>query len=140
MATTTTDLAARAKSADAAIFERAAERVQRLDCATALFHPLVPRVLDLNAVRLDARLDAAEAAALVERAQAGLPHRRLEVHDEALGERLAPDLAERGWTLDRLLLMGRDGGAPAPDAAAEEVPYGHVRGLDRKSTRLNSSH
>jgi GNAT superfamily N-acetyltransferase len=125
------DLAARAKATDAAFFERAAERVEALDGATALFHSEVPRVIYLNAVRLDAPLDADAAEALVERVQAGLPHRRLEVADETVGERLAPVLAGRGWDAARLLLMGRDGQAPPPEAAkvAEEVPYGHVRGL-----------
>jgi GNAT superfamily N-acetyltransferase len=133
VATTTTDaaLAARAKAADAAMFERAAERVEALDGATALHHPGLPRVIYLNALRLEAPLDADAAEALAERVQGGLPHRRLEVADEAAGEKLAAVLAGRGWDVGRLLLLGRDGQAPPPEAAkvAEEVPYGHVRGL-----------
>lgn len=133
MPTTTADvdLAARAKSVDAAMFERAAERVVALEGATALFHSGLPRVIYLNAIRLEADFDAGAAEALAEREQAGLPHRRLEVADEALGRSLAPALAERGWETGRLLLMGRDPAEPPPEPAqpAEEVPYGQVRGL-----------
>ena len=133
MATTTTDevLAARAKAADAAMFARAAERVVALDGASALVHPALPRVIYLNAVRLEAAMDPDAVEALVERVQAGGPHRRFEVADEALAGRLAPVLAARGWEVGRLLLMGLDGDVPPPEAPepAEEVPYGHVRGL-----------
>ena len=53
------------------------------------------------------------------------------VDGEAHGERLRGELPARGWTAHRLLHLWRDGAAPAPEAAAlaEEVPYGHVRGL-----------
>jgi GNAT superfamily N-acetyltransferase len=134
VATTRTDgraPAARAKAADAAVFERAAERVEDVGGAIALYQPALPRVLDLNAVRLHADIGAGDVDALVERAQSALPHRRLEVADEELAARLAPALEERGWATDRLLLMGRDASVPPPDVrqTAEEVPYGHVRGL-----------
>lgn len=143
MATTKTDrpaLAARAKAADAAMFERAAERVVALDGATALFHAGLPRLLYLNAIRLEAEMDADAAEALVERTQAGLPHRRLEIADEELAGRLTPALQARGWELGRLLLMGRDAQAPLPEARppAEEVPYGHVRGLREEWIRSES--
>ena len=44
---------------------------------------------------------------------------------------LAGELAARGWRDEPLLLLGRDGALepPAAEALAEEVPYGHVRGL-----------
>ena len=133
MATTTSDaaLAARAKAVDAATFERAAERVVALDGAHALVHSGLPRVIYLNAVRLESALDPDAVEALAERVQAGLRHRRVEVADESVAERLAPVLAQRGWEVGRLLLLGRDGQAPPPEAPhpAEEVPYGHVRAL-----------
>jgi GNAT superfamily N-acetyltransferase len=140
--TTTADpaLAARAKAVDAALFERAAERVVALEGATALFHPGLPRVIYLNAIRLEAEFDADAAEALAEREQAGLPHRRLEVADEELAGRLAPELEQRGWETGRLLLMHRDPAEPPPAAAApaEEVPYGQVRGLREAWIRSES--
>jgi GNAT superfamily N-acetyltransferase len=44
---------------------------------------------------------------------------------------LADALAARGWLEEPVLLLARDGALEPPSAAAlaEEVPYGHVRGL-----------
>lgn len=135
--TTTTDAAAhaslaeRARAFDRGVFERAVQRVVRVPGATALSHPPLPRVPHLNCVRLEADLDAEAVETLAEELQAGLPHRRVAVDDEAAGERLAGELGARGWEVDRLCLLGRDGSAAPPESPvlAEEVPYGHVRGL-----------
>ena len=72
-------------------------------------------------------MDAGEAEALAEKHQGDLSFRRLLVDDDAL----AAELVARGWSDDPLLLLGRNGALepPAADALAEEVPYGHVRGL-----------
>ena len=72
-------------------------------------------------------MDADEAEALADEHQGDLSFRRLVVDDDAL----AAGLVARGWSDDPLLLLGRDGALkpPAADALAEEVPYGHVRGL-----------
>lgn len=53
------------------------------------------------------------------------------IDDEAHGERLRPELQARGWTAQGLAHLVRDGAAAPPEAlaTAEEVPYGHVRGL-----------
>jgi GNAT superfamily N-acetyltransferase len=53
------------------------------------------------------------------------------VEDEALAERLSPALRARGWNPEPLVLLARDGAQEPPHASvlAEEVPYGHVRGL-----------
>jgi GNAT superfamily N-acetyltransferase len=52
---------------------------------------------------------------------------RVTADDEAL----AADLRARGWDDHPGLLLGRDGALKPPEAVAlaEEVPYGHVRGL-----------
>jgi len=52
---------------------------------------------------------------------------RVVVDDDAL----AAAMAARGWDDHSILLLGRDGSADPPEAQAlaEEVPYGHVRGL-----------
>ena len=51
--------------------------------------------------------------------------------DEASGERLAVELEPRGWEVQRLLWLVRDGSLepPAAEVLAEEVPYGQVRPL-----------
>jgi GNAT superfamily N-acetyltransferase len=81
----------------------------------------------MNTVVLRAAMDAAEAERIADELQAALPYRRVLVEDEALGDALAA----RGWRDEPLMLLGRDGALEPPEAAAlaEEVPYGHVRGL-----------
>jgi GNAT superfamily N-acetyltransferase len=103
----------------------------RVDGARAIYHSAIPRVPHLNTVHVEADLPADAVEALAEELQAGLPQRRVVVDDEPVGERLTPDLTARGWTAERLMLLGRDGALPPPDTPplAEEVPYGHVRGL-----------
>ena len=75
-------------------------------CGTALLTPSLPLVWSLNALRVedpdvgpDAVMDEAE------RLLSAYGHRRLIVHDEAVATALAPALADRGWSVDRLLAM-----------------------------------
>jgi GNAT superfamily N-acetyltransferase len=78
-----------------------------------------------------APLGADAIEALAGKQLAGLPNQRVVVDDESHGEALGPELTARGWAAYALLHMARDGAAPPPEARAlaEEVPYGHVRGL-----------
>ncbi len=128
-ATTKTDAdqAERARAFDLGVFQRAAERLEQFDRATLIAHPTLPHVSHLNTLVLRAPMDADEAEALAEKHQGDLAFRRLVADDDAL----AAELAARGWSDDPLLLLGRSGALepPAADALAEEVPYGHVRGL-----------
>lgn len=128
-ATTKTDAdqAERARAFDLGVFERAAERLEQFDRATLIAHPTLPRVPHLNTLVVRAKIDADEAEALGDEHQGDLSFRRLLVDDDAL----AAELVARGWSDDPLLLLGRSGALapPAADALAEEVPYGHVRGL-----------
>jgi GNAT superfamily N-acetyltransferase len=113
------------------VFERAAEEVRRHDGATLLAHPTLPGVPHLNSVVLPGEVDADRIEAVAEALQADLPHRRVVVRDEAAGWRAAPEMVARGWASEPLVILGRDG-ALAPvegPASAEEVPYGHIRGL-----------
>jgi GNAT superfamily N-acetyltransferase len=81
----------------------------------------------MNTVTLHAPMGAGEAEALADELQGGLSFRRVTTGDDAL----AADLVARGWRDERLLLLGRQGALEPPEAPAlaEEVPYGHVRGL-----------
>jgi GNAT superfamily N-acetyltransferase len=101
------------------------EEIVRLDGATLLRTPSLARVPHLNTLVVTADLGADAVQALA--AQHGVE--RVVVDDEDLGARLADEL--RGWEVERLALLGRDGAEPPPaaEALAEEVPYGHVRGL-----------
>ncbi|HET8949490.1 MAG TPA: GNAT family N-acetyltransferase [Solirubrobacteraceae bacterium] len=127
-ATTTTDaLAERARAFDLGVFERASDRVVRDERATLISTPTLRSVPHLHGVVLHAQMDVGDAEALAGDLLGDLPFRRLLVPDEALVE----PLEARGWHHEPVLLLARSGGlAPPPaDVLAEEVPYGHVRGL-----------
>jgi GNAT superfamily N-acetyltransferase len=81
----------------------------------------------MNTVALRGPMGAGEAEALADELQAELSFRRVTTGDDAL----AAGLVARGWSDEPLLLLGRDGALEPPEAPAlaEEVPYGHVRGL-----------
>jgi ribosomal protein S18 acetylase RimI-like enzyme len=77
---------------------------------TAVFDERVPRRWDSNYLLVEQVPDgvgAKELAAEAERVQgaAGLTHRKLELRDEAAGERLEPQFRALGWTVNRHLLM-----------------------------------
>lgn len=132
-ATTTTDLGARALAFDHGVFERAVDHVEHGAHASLLATPSLPRVPHMQAVVLHVPMDAGEAEALAEERQQALAYRRLLSLDDALAEALVA----RGWRDEPLVILGRDGTLepPAADALAEEVPYGHVRGLRNEWVR-----
>ncbi len=115
--------------------DRRAEHIVTFPWGAALLVERLPRVWDLNFVRVDAaprRHGAARLAAEAERLMgaAGLAHRKLTVADDALGERLAPELAALGWSVESLVVMTRPPDAaplPAPDA---DAPVAREASLD----------
>jgi GNAT superfamily N-acetyltransferase len=90
---------------------------------TALLTPSLPLVWQVNAIRVeDAGASARELAAEADEVQAAFGHRKLIVHDEELGARLAPGLGKAGWNVFRVLIMLRrrpPDRPPEPGAAAE---------------------
>ena len=109
---------------------------------TAMVTPSLPLVWQLNAIHVSDR-EATPAAVMseAEQIQGGLAHRKLVVHDDSLGARLAPALAASGWNVFRLLVMerhreserhptvagaeiGRAEGAAALAAFRREQPFG----------------
>ena len=88
----------------------------------ALQTPSLSLVWQLNAVRVDdTAADAAALSAEADLVQARLAHRKLVVHDEEQGRRLAAGLTAEGWNASRLLVMVR---CRPPD---REVPAGAGR-------------
>ena len=90
---------------------------------TALLTPSLPLVWQVNAIRVeDAAAGVKELAAEADEVQRGFGHRKLMMHDEQLGARLAPQFAAAGWNVFRVLIMVRrrvPDREPRPGAAAE---------------------
>lgn len=124
-------LVERARAFDVALFERAADEVVRGDRHSRFRTPSLPHVPHLHGLVAHVPIEAAEAEALA--GEHGL--RRLLPVDEALVE----PLTARGWREEPVLVLGRDGGLepPVAGALAEEVPYGHVRGLRDEWIRMS---
>ena len=90
---------------------------------TALLTPALPLVWQVNAIRVeDEDADPHDLMAEADLVQAAYGHRKLVVHDEPLGARLAPALEKAGWNVFRVLIMVRrrpPDRAPEPAAGAE---------------------
>jgi GNAT superfamily N-acetyltransferase len=89
--------------------DRLAGRTEPFDGGVAIFRPELPRVFDLNFLRVH-EAPAGGAGALAELADriqgdAGLLHRRVVVDDEAAGEGMIEDFRRLGWLADHMLLM-----------------------------------
>jgi GNAT superfamily N-acetyltransferase len=89
-----------------------------------------PTYYDFNCLRLEH--GAPEVAELLETADTllhDLGHRKIEVEDEALGDRLRDGFKEAGWRTYKLVWMVLDGPPDAPEADVEEVAFRDIREL-----------
>ena len=123
--------------------EGACDEVARTAHGTALLTPSLPLVWQVNAIRVeDPTASAKELAAEADEVQAAFGHRKLVIHDERLGARLAPAFERAGWNVFRVLIMlrrrppdreldpgaggevSRETGAAALAAFRREQPFG----------------
>jgi ribosomal protein S18 acetylase RimI-like enzyme len=95
-----------------------------------------PDYWDFNTVRVERDpgpgTRAEDLAAFADTALAGLAHRRVNIEDLAVGERLRPGFSALGWSPMRLVWMRHE--TPPPPGASvlvEEVPYDTVAALRR---------
>ena len=103
--------------------EGVCDEVVRTAHGTAMVTPSLPLVWQVNAIRVeDPDAGVEELAAEADEVQARFGHRKLVMHDEQLGARLAPQLAAAGWNSFRVLIMVRRRAPdrpPEPGAASE---------------------
>ena len=103
--------------------EGVCDEVVKTAHGTAMLTPSLPLVWQVNAIRVeDPQASVAQLVAEADEVQAGFGHRKLVMHDERLGERLAPQFAHAGWNVFRVLIMLRRRPADRqepPDAGAE---------------------
>lgn len=88
----------RIRSFEAAVEEREAELVVPFAYGTALSVPSLPDVYDLNIVRVEREGPIGELIAAADELQASFHHRKIVVHDSALGAQLAPGFQAAGWS------------------------------------------
>jgi GNAT superfamily N-acetyltransferase len=104
--------------------EAIVDQVRPLSYVTALLTPSLPLVWQLNAVRVeDGGASAPQLIAAADEALGDVSHRKLVVHDQELGSRLAPALSRDGWNVYRLVVMVRD---RTPERTAAEGAGGEV--------------
>jgi GNAT superfamily N-acetyltransferase len=102
------------------------DEVRRMGPVTALLTPSLPLVWQLNAVRVeDRQASVRDLVAAADQVLGHASHRKLVVHDEQHGERLAPALSRAGWNVYRLLVMVRD------RPSERELPPGAGGEVDR---------
>jgi GNAT superfamily N-acetyltransferase len=109
--------------------ERVCDERRRTPHGVALLTPSLPLVWQLNAIRVDDP-DPSPAALMAEADEllATVAHRKLVVHDEALGARLAPALTAQGWNASRLLVMVRRRPPDRPPEAGLAAEVSRERG------------
>ncbi len=123
--------------------EGVCDEVVRTTHGTAILTPSLPLVWQVNAIRVeDPQASVAQLTAEADEVQGTFGHRKLVMHDQRLGKRLAPELATAGWNVFRVLIMlrrrpperpeesadaaevSRDVGAAALAAFRREQPFG----------------
>jgi ribosomal protein S18 acetylase RimI-like enzyme len=92
------------------IDHKAAKREVPFRFGTAYLHDEIPKVWSRNYVSLERDLESATPGLVSTEAnrvlgEAGLAHRKAEVFDAEVGERLAPGLAALGWQVECDLVM-----------------------------------
>lgn len=100
--------------------QRACDEVVPTPHGAAMTTLSLPLVWQLNALHVDdPGATAGELAREAQDVQGALGHRKLVVHDEDLGARIAPELTGAGWNLFRLQVMAwRREPDRRPDAGA----------------------
>ena len=132
---------ARALAFEEMLRERSVDRIQPLPYGHAVFTPSLPKVWDLNNLRVErsAGVTAQELAEDAERLQgaAGLAHRRVVILDETFDDTLAEDFRSFGWRGERFLYMvrHRPPEREADIARVEEVPWEALGGIRAEIAR-----
>jgi len=83
--------------------DMAGERTERSSVGTAVFDDDLPRRLDSNFLRVERETDAETVREEAER----LGRRMVFVPDPELGERVVPYFKERGWRINRVVVMAQ---------------------------------
>jgi GAF domain-containing protein len=120
-----TDDEARIRAFTRTLAERIAQRREPFRFGTALFCDSLPKVWDLNYLRVESPAGAPELAAEAEavHAAAGHGHRKILVEDEGPAAALRPELEALGWATeaDVVMILRRPADRPADTSGVSEV-------------------
>jgi GNAT superfamily N-acetyltransferase len=123
----------RALDFQAAIEDALATRVEESEHGAAVFRDDLPRVTELNVLRIRGKLagglDAAGLFEAADEVQAGLPHRAIRMDDPVAGAALAPEFAAAGWVVARteLMVLRRRPDRPIDVSAVTETAVEDIR-------------
>jgi ribosomal protein S18 acetylase RimI-like enzyme len=122
------------------VYEATSTRSEELPWGTAFFQDDFPKRYDANMVLADRPLGrdtVVEVDAEMERLFGGYVHREIEVRSDDDANRLAMGLAERGYAMERLLVMAlrRSPDRPGASDVVEEVDLETLRPLFLEITR-----
>jgi GNAT superfamily N-acetyltransferase len=115
----------------------ASERAVPHPFGEAFLHTSLPRAHVLNALHVDAEVDADQLVGALEDLYGGFGHRRASVEVDDTGARLAPELRRRRWQVERDVVMAlRRRVAPtAPPGLAREVDAATHETVDAATVR-----
>jgi GNAT superfamily N-acetyltransferase len=127
------------------LLERLSTRTEPFEHGVAYLDEEYRERWNSNFLLAEAPLDGVSAESLLDAAErilggAGYTHREVVVRDDDAGERLAPSFAERGFTVERNLLMAhRRAPDRASDLPVEELTFAEVRPLIREIYRRDGA-
>jgi len=130
---TSLELAARIHAFERELERRCSTRTEPTAFGTAFLNLDFPLRYDSNFVRVERPLDGVDADALAADAdralgEHGLEHRKIYVHDDIHGGRLAVAFLDLGWSTERLLVMAQSREPEArPDLTVSELNFEEAR-------------
>ena len=106
------------------------DRIEPWEYGTHVRATRFPTYYDFNCLRLEhGEPSADELIRFADERLGDLAHRKIEVEDVELGERLRPAFAAAGWRTERLVWMVLDGPPDAPEDHVTEVAFADIREL-----------
>ncbi len=126
------------------LLERLSTRIEPFEHGVAYLDEEYRERWNSNFLLVDRPLEGAGAESLIAAADgilggAGYAHREVIVRDDLAGERFAPTFVQRGFTVERnVLMVHRREPDRAPGLPAEELPFAEVKPLLREIYRRDT--
>jgi hypothetical protein len=122
---------------------RLATRVESFRSGLALFRDDLPRVAELNVLRIDPSVEVSDPADLldfVDHLQAGLPQRSIRVVEDDAAEALRAPLAAAGWVVRRVSLLVKQRPPTHPVDTDDVAPIDPLKLAGAREATLRRTH